>query len=422
MPPSALLFIASQQLRTQGQNTWIDGSLGDSEWFKLEFKKIRKRFPQYRIAIFYVYCREETVLARAKARGEVTGRFVPEATLRLSVKNTSRSVEVLGPLADFLVKLDNEHRAPVVDLFVDHSHSFAAIKDRFAGQQSSFEFPETHPVLRIMADNEDGGKAVPPCTLNLSADYRKSICNFESSDEAGLHFIPIKSVFRKDIYEEFNAQVKAAKDVANIEAKQTADVMASHWSRMGCHARPASGESQMCKWESLCFTTAEPVNLDWHSREVVGIPVKAEYVSYCEGAVGCDEDSPQRVGLQGCKWVSEGRETLDNILRLMLRGGFIYFDREFQVVGINVVVWHFQGGHVLQFGSRENTQDGALRKQLEDSGRLLRLESTEHYLKHGITKRAWLHPGEFAEAPFGGFFYCTDDDNPDFLFPVMTAD
>lgn len=124
--------LATELALTRGQNTWIDGSLGDHEWFRLEFAKIRQRFPQYRIAIFYVYCAEETVLARALSRGQKTGlynqiqllsshsfmsgRFVPEENLKQSMKNTRESVEILAPLADFLVRINNEHRTPVLEV------------------------------------------------------------------------------------------------------------------------------------------------------------------------------------------------------------------------------------------------------------------------------------------------------------------
>ncbi len=36
------------------RNIWIDGSLRDTHWHELWFGKIRKLFPQYRIAIVYV--------------------------------------------------------------------------------------------------------------------------------------------------------------------------------------------------------------------------------------------------------------------------------------------------------------------------------------------------------------------------------
>ena len=37
-----------------GHNVWIDGSLRDTEWHSRWFAKIRKAFPNYRIAIVYV--------------------------------------------------------------------------------------------------------------------------------------------------------------------------------------------------------------------------------------------------------------------------------------------------------------------------------------------------------------------------------
>ena len=89
------------------QNTWIDGSLGDSAWWSEWIAEARRRLPWYRIAIFYVYCTPAQVVARAQQRGRATGRYVPEASLRHSIDATAEAVKVLGPLADFLAIINN---------------------------------------------------------------------------------------------------------------------------------------------------------------------------------------------------------------------------------------------------------------------------------------------------------------------------
>ena len=55
------------------QNTWIDGSLGDIEWWSGWIERLRSEHPSYRVAIFYVYCSDEEVYARAEQRGRATG-------------------------------------------------------------------------------------------------------------------------------------------------------------------------------------------------------------------------------------------------------------------------------------------------------------------------------------------------------------
>merc|ERR1711988_284399 len=81
-------------------------------------------------------------------------------------------------------------------------------------------------------------------------------------------------------------------------------------------------ETNCVGWDKVCFTSAQSINLDENSRQVAGIPQDAEYVSYCDGGV---DHQQRRIGMAGHKWVSEGRSELDNILRLMMRGGFVYF-------------------------------------------------------------------------------------------------
>ena len=88
------------------QNTWIDGSLQDHAWFAGKIAAWRTKYPWYRIAIFHVYAEEEQVVERARRRGAHTGRHVPEHLLRRSIVKTAEAADRLGPLADFLVRVD----------------------------------------------------------------------------------------------------------------------------------------------------------------------------------------------------------------------------------------------------------------------------------------------------------------------------
>ena len=176
--------IAQELALRSGQNVWIDGSLQDHAWWSGVFADIRKRFPRYRLAIFYVYASEAEVLRRAEKRGRETGgfgvvggererkgeqrrkrqretdrqgekgremsqresreqrnqtssphptsgRFIPEDVLKSSMEKCKTSVKVLSPLADFLAVINNEKRTPQLDLFEDRSRSFTAIYERF---------------------------------------------------------------------------------------------------------------------------------------------------------------------------------------------------------------------------------------------------------------------------------------------------
>ena len=46
--------IAVEAAMSLDHNVWIDGSLRDTEWHLLWFRKIRRAYPLYKIAIVYV--------------------------------------------------------------------------------------------------------------------------------------------------------------------------------------------------------------------------------------------------------------------------------------------------------------------------------------------------------------------------------
>ena len=271
-------------------------------------------------------------------------------------------------------------------MFEDRSGSFAAIRDRFAAS-STGDFPDMHPVLRILAN------AVASASIYLSLEHRKAICASASSihrdcnqecdttscfADSGLHLIPMQEVFSLSLYQKFRKQVHGQEARAKQQnqhsmkcavsrckrddklskvdlegAKNEADMIDlkawvaaggtseqfKKWDLNGDGkldvdeiAKYATEASQQedSKWHSVCFSSASIVNMDSHSRQVTGVPEDAEYVCFCEGAVS--EDGT-RLGMRGWKWVSEGKGELDNILRLMLRGGFVYFNKEFEIVG-----------------------------------------------------------------------------------------
>jgi hypothetical protein len=46
--------IAVEAAMSRGHNVWIDGSLRDTDWHLFLFYKIRRTYPNYKIAIVYV--------------------------------------------------------------------------------------------------------------------------------------------------------------------------------------------------------------------------------------------------------------------------------------------------------------------------------------------------------------------------------
>ena len=82
-----------------GFHIWQDGSLRNHYWYEEVFKKVRRRFPSYRIAIVHVQADRDTVVARAQKRGERTGRVVPLETILSSLEQVPQSVSSLQVLS-----------------------------------------------------------------------------------------------------------------------------------------------------------------------------------------------------------------------------------------------------------------------------------------------------------------------------------
>jgi hypothetical protein len=147
---SGLLQELAQELALcGGGNVWVDGSLQNSAWYRDNvIPGVRKRFPQYRIALFHVHCELETLRQRANDRGKATGRYIPEDVLERSWHLTKQSVKDISPLADFVVSINNEGRTPYLDYCLDHSHSFAAVRQRFSPQAPQ-AFPQALPPMYL---------------------------------------------------------------------------------------------------------------------------------------------------------------------------------------------------------------------------------------------------------------------------------
>jgi len=129
--------IAQEAAMRKRKNVWIDGSLRDGDWYSRVFDDLRRRHPEYRIAIFHVFVPWEVVCSRAASRAETTGRVVPEAELLASFQQVPKSVEQLLPLADFVAHIDNSDRprltkilAPVEGLETD-SGNWDEVSNRF---------------------------------------------------------------------------------------------------------------------------------------------------------------------------------------------------------------------------------------------------------------------------------------------------
>lgn len=109
--------IAQEVALRRNQNMWVDGSLRDAQWFVKVFDDIRKRFSHYKIAIFHVYASEKIVRERIAKRGLETGRVVPEVLIVESLAAPDHSLSLLTPKVDFLARINNESREPILASF-----------------------------------------------------------------------------------------------------------------------------------------------------------------------------------------------------------------------------------------------------------------------------------------------------------------
>jgi len=93
-------------------NIIFDGSLRDTEWYKMYFKKLRDNFPGIRLMILHIEAEKESVLKRAEARGKETGRMVPREILEASMEAVPRSCKVLAPFVDVAINVKNFEGQP----------------------------------------------------------------------------------------------------------------------------------------------------------------------------------------------------------------------------------------------------------------------------------------------------------------------
>jgi len=142
--------IAQEVALRSRQNIWVDGSLRDGNWFSKVFDDIRRRFPHYKIAIFYVFADEKIVRQRVEERGQRTGRFVSEENIIKSLKAPESSLNKLTPKVDFIARIDNS-KSPVLTSFevIDRSHCWERIR-RFAQTEAAiYMFPNHLPPISV---------------------------------------------------------------------------------------------------------------------------------------------------------------------------------------------------------------------------------------------------------------------------------
>jgi len=114
-----LVEIAQEAALLLRKHIWVDGSMRDGDWYERVFRDIRKRHPDYRIAILYVMADEGVIRERVRKRGLETGRLVPPEELLDSIKRVPQTVDRLDALTDFIAHIDNSGSEPVLRRYKD---------------------------------------------------------------------------------------------------------------------------------------------------------------------------------------------------------------------------------------------------------------------------------------------------------------
>lgn len=116
--------ILFQHALASSSDMLVDGSLRDVEWYTdLISNKLRKNYPNYRIAILHVTAKDDTIRERARQRAKASGRAVPAELLEQSIVQVPNSVQHLAPLVDVTYTISNNEGEPMQLLEVIRSEN-----------------------------------------------------------------------------------------------------------------------------------------------------------------------------------------------------------------------------------------------------------------------------------------------------------
>lgn len=106
---SYIAEIAQRCAMRNGMNVWVDGSLRNWKWHQNDLTRIRRRHPQYRIAIVAIDAPEDMIERNIRRRAEETGRHIPEELRRASSQGIEQGLRELTHLVDLVAHVRNEN-------------------------------------------------------------------------------------------------------------------------------------------------------------------------------------------------------------------------------------------------------------------------------------------------------------------------
>eukprot|EP00301_Raphidiophrys_heterophryoidea_P022329 c6513_g1_i2.p1 GENE.c6513_g1_i2~~c6513_g1_i2.p1 ORF type:complete len:622 (+),score=132.55 c6513_g1_i2:100-1866(+) len=314
--------IAQQAAMQRRQHVWVDGSLRNGEYYAEVFDKLRARYPEYRFAIFYVYCTEATVRQRCAERARRTGRSVPEHLIKESLKAPTHSLSVLTPKVDFLARIENETGTPKLTAFemVDRSGCFALIQRQFANTHAPpASFPNSLAPLRIRR-----------CSVLNSTTIRfthtQSLDTITSPE--ALHAVIDTSQCAR-----LSNDVERLLMIPGVCSRGVAALLEPAFRRSDSLA-----PSDMGNW-GVIFSPPHPVNLDERSRATALIPNEAHAFVFCYPAFQpqLQPHSHLSAGWDHGDLEAFGVNPTNPDVLFLLYGGFVYFDLDNNIVAVNAM-------------------------------------------------------------------------------------
>jgi hypothetical protein len=401
--------IAQEQAMLQMQNVWVDGSLRDGDWFARVFQSIRQEFPAYRIGIFYVSCSEEVVRQRVKERAQVEGRDIPEELLLDSIQAPATTLNKLTPLVDFVARIDNSNITPILTAFetVDHSGRFDLINKHFVTEEVH-DFPRAMRPMFVEPCHTGGG----PCLT--SSDGGSPCLTLKAGEKERLLDVGNRSCICAQLTEAGTRQLH--EEICEWRARDRDTDTDRDTVSSTVEGGVEGGVELFEGGVELFMSPASPITIDAQTMARAGIPENAYSFCFCSA-------SPSLSQALVVETDSHGIDHRLALLRLLVNGGFAYFDMKAQLVSVSV----------LQ-RDREVSKEGAVAGQQycfqfdraqpifqEDDDRLLHegrwqiLHSTP-LARRGATAEAWILPHESIGGKIsrhGGMAYLIHDPDAD---------
>lgn len=340
--------LAQEVALSKRVHTWVDGSLRDYQWFTNVFEAIKDRFPYYSIAVFYIHAPAYLVRERIRIRTRETGRKIPEKLIADCLNANDDSLGFLADKVDFVARiLNGDSKIPILETFesVDRSGNWWRMQVQFTNK---FSPRESFP------------NGLGPLMLK-----RTSIT-------------------------EFNLVLLDKRLVEQICSSNVVEA------KIGAIDMRLEKVLKLIGNTKLYLSPLRAQNMSTSKEWLADIPNETHMFAWCNPAE-MEEKTKNNL------------DSADPNAMFFLSGGFVYFDVNFNVIGVNAVsgLGHqmSKNEHMVLFGDSQKLRISAA-VALEKKGRWGSV-TFPCLLRKGAKHLAWIVPGEKLGGVrfprFGGF-------------------